>query len=173
MQHDLISTRYKLQIMRGRGIQNGKINWFVLNLMDKEILQLAMTQIDEKLPKHLAVGCYNSWFSLIHRWIVKIIVCRRWCVDTAWCWWVPGLVHAQGTRSHYLGVTDLCSPKFLRISKLKTAHHHLVSHFSPSPAWCHIIVSATAQHLHTHIFIHKVRCYMTSGNEGLRRFHNY
>ena len=49
MQHDLISTRYKLQIMRGRGIQNGKINWFVLNLMDKEILQLAMTQIDEKL----------------------------------------------------------------------------------------------------------------------------
>ena len=51
MQHDLISTRYKLQIMRGRGIQNGKINWFVLNLMDKEILQLAMTQIDEKLPK--------------------------------------------------------------------------------------------------------------------------
>ena len=62
MQHgsDLISTRYKLQIMRGRGIQNGKINWFVLNLMDKEILQLAMTQIDEKLPKHLDVGCYNS-----------------------------------------------------------------------------------------------------------------
>ena len=62
MQHgcDLISTRYKLQIMRGRGIQNGKINWFVLNLMDKEILQLAMTQIDEKLPKHLAVGRYNS-----------------------------------------------------------------------------------------------------------------
>ena len=49
MQHgsDLISARYKLQIMRGRGIQNGKINWFVLNLMDKEILQLAMTQIDE------------------------------------------------------------------------------------------------------------------------------
>ena len=62
MQHgsDLISARYKLQIMRGRGIQNGKINWFVLNLMDKEILQLAMTQIDEKLPKHLVVGCYNS-----------------------------------------------------------------------------------------------------------------
>ena len=31
---------YKLQIMLVRGIQNGKINWFVLNLMDKEILRL-------------------------------------------------------------------------------------------------------------------------------------
>ena len=99
-------------------------------------------------------------------------------VDTAWCWWAPGLVHARGARSHYLGVTDLCSPKFLRFSKLKTAHHHLVSHFSPSPAWCHIILSAaTAQHLHTHIFIQRVRCYMTirDGNEPSRSltFHNY
>ena len=62
MQHgsDLISARYKLQIMRGRGIQNGKINWFVLNLMDKEILQLAMTQIDE----NQTFGCWLLQFMI-------------------------------------------------------------------------------------------------------------